>query len=1354
MTRRPPSDLGRLLRSGWTEPRCLLERRHLAWLLATAPLEALKAQPSADPRALVAALLEVVRACLRDWQQWQAEYADFQHRVQASPLEALPGLAGSFAARMGADHRKLAGDRAAFTRWMSADALAERHAARVGLLEHRLAVVIDRIGAMAAPVLADDPAWWDELALADQIGFVFGIDAAPALITSACDALYQLWQSLPAAARPSLPASLLADLNQLAGSRDSDPLLRAAALRLVLRSDPATAPARLLQTFSEADARDGAFLRARLLSDRAVLASEQRLVLLRRAATDASAHVRQQCAEACLGEASPAWPVFDTLLGHDPDPVVRGFAAVRLIERFGWLHPDAVQRLLGSLQSDPDPQFRRLLVDRMTMALRDQEIQLDTGPHADWQMALQQRVEDADPAVRRQAVRALEWLWLAGDESARVMANYFRHALAEMPLGRRVLMPWPARRPIDPATVARVLACLCQDDFGVDFSARRGGLSLLRGEDRVRRLWRIWHEWRQPSSEKRQGYLHTTGRRFAGDWIVPSSVLAELSPTKVPGEPRHDDAEGGDRVYLPLLDQALSALDSDWPTRPIRLVSAEGVTEITPPRSLWARLVGKWRLSRRFASIAESRNWYAGAAFEPTRFVQELQRAGLKLQFVPHPGARTPPWAQRFFPALPLAPLELWRQFADYSLSIYQNTLHQLALFLAGVMALFLGRHTVLNQRIRRARTALPLVIGGWGTRGKSGTERLKAALFSGLGYRVLSKTTGCEAMVLHGHPSGSLQELFLYRPYDKATIWEHASVMQLAAELRVDVFLWECMGLNPDYVQILQRQWSRDDLSTLTNTYPDHEDIQGPAGSDIPRVMVRFLPDRGRLITTEESMLPMLRDGCRRRQCALDAVGWDAAWLLPRDLLQRFPYQEHPSNIALVLRMAEPFGVPRDQALKLMADRVVPDLGVLKTSPVAEIDGRKLQFSNGMSANERRGCLNNWQRLGFAEEDRRQRPGHFVTVVVNNRADRVARSRVFAAIIVRDLSADLILLIGSNLGGLQNFIEQEWAAFEETITLWPPGAAAEPLQRWQLLCSQARIPISAADAASRRDAMLRGLGVDPGAASDDLPALLASLAPQLPTAQWRSLEAFCQRDLEDLAVQERITSMLQSGFPKDAEIDVEVRKALRRWFERRLCVIEDLHACGDRVIRTIVENSPAGLLNRIIGIQNIKGTGLDFVYRWQHFERCHALTQVVLHGQRADALRALNELGRFGEFSLLTDELLQQALPQARQRGSLQSETAQAELALIESNRAQAMQQIEQRLHPGQRQGDQRRGWLERIEEFLDAGDAQKRRRRADRIYQDLAAARISHPHAARELAELMERQKGGWLRRRLFER
>jgi hypothetical protein len=127
------------------------------------------------------------------------------------------------------------------------------------------------------------------------------------------------------------------------------------------------------------------------------------------------------------------------------------------------------------------------------------------------------------------------------------------------------------------------------------------------------------------------------------------------------------------------------------------------------------------------------------------------------------------------------------------------------------------ARGALIRQSIARDRGSIALVIGGWGTRGKSGTERLKAGLLHGLGHRVFAKTTGCEAMFIHAPPRGPAREIYSFRPYGKATIWEQRELLGLAAKMRSDVFLWECMALSPAYVEILQHSWMRDDLSTIT---------------------------------------------------------------------------------------------------------------------------------------------------------------------------------------------------------------------------------------------------------------------------------------------------------------------------------------------------------------------------------------------------------------------------------------------------------------------------------------------------------------------------------------------------------
>jgi len=709
---------------------------------------------------------------------------------------------------------------------------------------------------------------------------------------------------------------------------------------------------------------------------------------------------------------------------------------------------------------------------------------------------------------------------------------------------------------------------------------------------------------------------------------------------------------------------------------------------------------------------------------------------------------------------LPFSATDLAERMQDYFFSVYENSLQDLGLFLVGMMAWFFGRHLYLGNVIRNTRRSIPLVIGGWGTRGKSGTERIKAALFNALGHSVVSKTSGCEAMFLHAHPGGKLREMFLFRPYDKATIWEQVDVLRISRQLGTHVFLWECMGLTPSYVAILQQQWVKDDVSTITNTYPDHEDLQGPAGINIPEVMTNFIPHNSTLITSEEQMAPILREAAAQRNTDFHTIGWLEAGLLTPDLLERFPYAEHPYNIALVIKMGEELGIDADFSIKEMADRVVPDLGVLKASPPAPLQGRILEFINGMSANERFGCLGNFERMNFSQQDPYQEPGIWLTSVVNNRADRVARSRVFSSILVNDVSIDRHFLIGTNLDGLLNYIREDWTSFAETLTLWPENGSAQPLEILELAAQRMRIPFREEHLTGRLVAMLQGLGIT--AELEALGQLWASperLAEQLEQYEPGERVVELLTHIGQLAdsyreYQEFATRLAAAGQSVEAALDDAFRMLLWSWFERKLVVIEDAHTSGNRIIRKITQETPPGLHNRIMGMQNIKGTGLDFVYRWQAWEACYQAGQDLKSRDRTVAESGLRALSSFQEYGVLCDEYVRATVAEVKHSQTAQTELFQGELTVILSNLESAMQRVnaELSMSGGSGSGVMSR-LLVHVEAFLDAGDAVKRRKKANQIYRDLAAERISHERAALELQALTKRQKGGWLQHRFGE-
>jgi len=1301
----------------------------------------------------------------------QRDYGEFSKRYARAVLaEEKQRHILDFAAALGADRRQLKGDRQAFGRWFGHDAMADRYHNRVARAERRLAFFLQRLGVIAGQAMLDADADADAETLWRQLGLealltpllTYDGDARIRIETFAC--LANALQKIPA----SMQSRSINDFTlQYVFRAATDPRqhvwIQCAAINLLaslaLDAFAAVAGKRLEQP----RAGDDLFVRRRaILLVGQKLAQRPALVgLLDTARRDPSPYVRQALAEALTqADDDSLVRLMPMLLREDITPQVRAAATLQipaLLARPALA--DHLRAWLTTLLTEEDDPF--VLKVALTVIAQVPALPLwraDPERRRQWTAYFLPSIEAlhlSSPSlpVRRYAAMTRETLWCQSDDRRLQWLQDLQGRLSRCPPGRSIRLPRRLLQGWEQAEIGRLLAVASQQDFGLDLEKTWTGWRLWRGHVFRRRLWRMLHEFRHPSPDKRQGFLHTLGRVFHGHRRAPSAILAELAETKVPGEPLHFASEGGWRPYLPLVDEFLSALDQIFPVKPVSIHSAEGVTEITPPHTIMARLMAAFKLSWRFERYAHLRNWHEDGQQTPSAYLRAMTELGFAIRFQPY-GDAPDAQVRRFFPAgFALTGLEFdwWPGLRNYFFSVFENTLPELILFTAMALLAFLIRHLYLNRQIHQARARLPLVIGGWGTRGKSGTERIKAALFNALGYSVVSKTTGCEAMFLHGPAYGQLREMFLFRPYDKATIWEQHNVVRLASKLGGEVFLWECMALTPAFVRLLQRRWMRDDFSTITNTFPDHEDLQGPAGINIPEVMTNFIPEQGYLFTSEEQMRPILSAAARPMGTPLRGVGWMESGLLAPDVLARFPYQEHPDNIALVLALADELGIPQDFALKEMADRVVPDLGVLKVYPTAPLATRRLEFVNGMSANERFGCLGNWQRTGFASHDMEAEPGVMLSVVVNNRADRIARSRVFAGILVEDISADQIMLIGSNLHGLQGYIRESWQTHAAGLSLWPADGST-PAQALAGIARRRRVVHTATHARARLAAMLAGCGIagtETILAAWDTPADLAAAIRASGSAEADAIIDYAERDrlsLTEYAEFAQRLSALDAASARDAALDSAFRELVWRWLERRLLVVEDYYASGNQIIDILCHATPPGFKNRIQGIQNIKGTGLDFVYRWQAWDTCHRACALLQSQEPEVARQGLATLASFQEFGLLCEEHVKTVIATVKAAPQAQNEHFQSELNIIAARLDRAMQEVREQMTVTRASG-----WQERlfagIESFLDAGDAIKRRKISNRIYQDLTNERISYARAALELQALNKRQKGGWL-------
>ncbi len=897
---------------------------------------------------------------------------------------------------------------------------------------------------------------------------------------------------------------------------------------------------------------------------------------------------------------------------------------------------------------------------------------------------------------------------------------------------------------------------------------------LTRGEPRRLRLWRFLHELRTPMPDKRKGYVHTRARVWTGEIVAPPIGMAEVTPTRVPGERQLCPPVGGWGLFLPRVDDLLAVCSVT--RRTLALVTSAGTITVRGPATFGLRMRARLAISLAYPHWAEVRQ-RSLTADEPAQkrlFTEMATASGFSFAIGDTGGTIgdrpfdiEPLLALRYLAILPPAILPWIRELTAYVVSRTGNSPTNLAWLILALFAFLILRSAWTMRDIEVMRARIPLTIGGWGTRGKSGSERLKAAMFHALRYDVVVKTTGCEAMFIHAMRDLPSQEIFIYRPYDKATIWEQRNVLGYAVNLRAQVFLWECMALQPLFVETLQNEWMKDTVTTLTNAYPDHEDIQGPGGEDVARVISRFMPPGGVTFTTEEQMLPLLQDSARRKGTRLVTIAPIEADLLPLDLLDRLPYQEHPRNVALILALAEHYGIDRELALVEIADHVIMDLGVLKTYGPIDVRGRPATFSNGMSANERAGFLSNWTRLAFDKHDVDATPFDTTLAIVNNRADRVARSRVFAQILVDDAPCSAIVLINSNLGGMLQFITEALDARLSETTLAGEGGPERALGRFDAQMRRLGVRSSPSTLAeslrfmlkslSLREDEIAGILASPDvakaleASSADIgPALERALAPHAPADERDDLRPDVAHHASRIAVQQSIRARARKAVSEaldrsaQPEADAAFRAAYREIFLGRVAILWNTDATGDQVVDFMIRQVPPGFRVRVMGCQNIKGTGLDFVYRWLQIDRAavamerarttpsargEILAWVLSHADwglydvRATlaSLRSFRAEGReWSQHTAMLDNAILRLVSLAKDKRSALQSTGKAGIGA---------------------------SILGRFERFVDHLDSVRRTTWARRIMDDLYAGRLGHGRAAILMRDVVGRGKGGWL-------
>ncbi|BBN80844.1 hypothetical protein PA25_08290 [Pseudoalteromonas sp. A25] len=889
---------------------------------------------------------------------------------------------------------------------------------------------------------------------------------------------------------------------------------------------------------------------------------------------------------------------------------------------------------------------------------------------------------------------------------------------------------------IEPHVLGRTLSFLAQRRVGFNGKISKGKWHIKEGYRVARRLWRVIHELRHSSTDKRPGFSHTTARKPSAQLHIASCSIAEISETNVPGEPLYHLSEHSARVHLPLLDYILSILSQDNVSSPVFSYTPDGILEIAKPSSLLRRIYAYSYITLHFQQLDNLRK---GGEFEQQKYLEELKKLGFTIQFKAYGDVLNCTFPvedsiKNLFANLSIAPsvIAIWSSFKEYSYSVYQNTLSQLIFFVVTFSAYFWGRHLYVSRKIIRNREAIAVSIGGWGTRGKSGTERLKAALFSALALRCITKTTGCEAMMIYCKITGEQYEVPIFRPFNKATIWEQSDILEFAKSVKADVFLWECMGLTPRYVRILRR-WMKDNFVTITNAYPDHEDILGPSGVDVAKEMSIFVGENSQVFTSEQTMAPFLESAAKEQNSTLIQVHWGDGFQITPEIKALYPYDEHPDNIALVCKMAQYIGINKDFVFKATAERIVPDIGVLLHFPIAHVDKLQQSFVNSMSANERLATIENWQRLELfklGEQD------HVQTIaLINNREDRVARSKVFANIMAEDLCFDYIVVVGTNVSGFASYLKTAVIEkLEKTIENNDKESLAHFIYQLKLQDDKLQLARSLNVSLAESPLTIEQL--------DNCECLEAAL---------KNNDALCERQQQLFLKRYQNWRMANTllGFDDLAKHAKEIMHSCLTLLDEKLIVVDNAHISADELTQLISQLGCQNQHQLIVGMQNIKGVGLNYVQSWQQWQKTQKLCERLTSSKSTSGefKQALNILAHQSNFNALEIDLVEKTVRSLMKAPQAQSELSQAELQILINKVENQDANSQKGSETHNTKNPIKRFVYQVMESFLEAGAAVKRKKLAQQVYQDIASQHITIERATDVLSKLSQSQKTGWL-------
>jgi hypothetical protein len=371
----------------------------------------------------------------------------------------------------------------------------------------------------------------------------------------------------------------------------------------------------------------------------------------------------------------------------------------------------------------------------------------------------------------------------------------------------------------------------------------------------------------------------------------------------------------------------------------------------------------------------------------------------------------------------------------------------------------------------------------------------------------------------------------------------------------------------------------------------------------------------------------------------------------------------------------------------------------------------------------------------------------------------------------VNDTPANLHILIGTNLTGLQGYLHEAIVDFasrknlvgEHTVITSQADCQKSLENKIRNLCRQLKITIISKESLIRKLAIMLNQSVD----NDEVVSLAARLLENDDISIRKQVNSLnidkelaedisrqLERDLQDLHCVryciDTIVDLLKQSHEQSvhARLNETYRDMIIKLLKNRFLVLKNPFISGDHIMLTVARNIPPNYSGKIMGMQNIKGTGLDFAYRWVSLANIQAAITRLDDDNNEVRRKGLDYLLEYDDYGIMDAPLAITALKTYRKKAVREFPEIIPQLDECIGRIQRDLDISHTQIKSETRYRNLRSIFLWILEQLREAGDSKRRKRQVNQVMTDLFNQRISHVKAKKVLHEIKSRQDGGWLK------